>query len=304
MIKLRDLEYFAAVAEHLHFGRAAEACFVSQPTLSGQLMRLEERLGVQLFERRHRDILLTQAGQALLPRAKQLLQQAADFEKTARTLSDPFKGELKLGSIPTLAPYLLPQVMPGLSKALPEMVFYLHEDKTELLLERVQSGELDAALLPVLEGMEEQFDCRDICDESLLMAVHQEHPYAVRGHVSLSMLKGQKVLSLEDGHCLRDQAMAYCFASGADEDQQYRATSLETLRAMISTHKNYITLIPKLAVSGVFTPAEGDHVSYLPFEAPAPVRKLVLLTRHSDSRAPLMDRMVTTLQSCLGSILP
>src|SRR5690554_3451549 len=154
MIKIRDLEYLDALERHRHFGKAAEACHVSQPTLSGQLMKLEERLGVSLIERHPRNIMLTPAGEQLLVKARRVLSAAREMEMTAKSLGDPLSGELHLGLIPTLAPYLLPAIMPALIKQLPKIEFMLHEYRTHELLAMLHDGKLDALILPWLDDMQ------------------------------------------------------------------------------------------------------------------------------------------------------
>ena len=277
MIKLRDIEYLVAVAEHGHFGRAAHACNVSQPTLSNQLMKLEEQLGLTLFERRRKGSLLTPAGIGLLEEARRTLQAADNFEATARNLRDPLAGDLHLGLIPTVAPYLLPHIMSPINEQLPALDIFLHEQQTELLLQQLDSGDIDIAILALLPGME-RFDHFELAVEPLLMAVPSSHPLASRKRVKLADLDGEQVLALEDGHCLRDQALGYCFSAGASEDPRFRATSLETLRHMVAGGLG-ITLLPQLA-----TLAPTPGLRYLPFYQPAPNRDLVALVRRGYPR--------------------
>lgn len=214
MIKIRDLEYLDAIEKYRHFGKAAEACHVSQPTLSGQLMKLEEQLGVSLIERHPRNIMLTPVGEQLLTKARRVLLAARDLEMTAKTLGDPLAGDFHLGLIPTLAPYLLPVIMPGLVNRLPNLQFYLHEHKTVDLLRLLDNGTLDALVLPWLDDMQ-HFEAYDLFNEKFMLAVSKKHALADRKRVKLACLEGHKVLTLEDGHCLRDQALGYCFSAGA-----------------------------------------------------------------------------------------
>ncbi|HHX81760.1 MAG TPA: DNA-binding transcriptional regulator OxyR, partial [Pseudomonadaceae bacterium] len=268
MIKIRDLEYLDAVERHRHFGKAAEACHVSQPTLSGQIMKLEERLGVSLIERHPRNIMLTPAGEQLLVKARRVLSAAREMEMTAKSLGDPLSGELHLGLIPTLAPYLLPAIMPALIKQLPKIEFMLHEYRTHELLAMLHDGKLDALILPWLDDMQ-RVEAYDLFNEELVLAVSQKHPLADREHVTLSCLEGHKVLTLEDGHCLRDQALGYCFSAGADEDRRFQATSLETLRYMVAANIG-ITLLPELATKDR---DEDSDIVYIRFQQPAPARR-------------------------------
>lgn len=291
MIKIRELEYLDAIERFKHFGKAAEACHVSQPTLSGQIIKLEEQLGVTLIERHRRNIMLTPAGSQLLVKARKVLNAAHDLEVTARTLGDPLSGELHIGLIPTLAPYLLPHIMPDLIPALPRMDFYLHEEQTADLLQSLDQGKLDALILPWLNEMKD-FDAYDLFDEPFLLAVNKEHPLAKKKRVKLEDLKGCHVLTLKDGHCLRDQALGYCFSAGADEDKRFQATSLETLRYMVASGIG-ITLLPKLSV--IDQRQSGDIV-YIPFQQPQPSRRIVLLIRQNYTRLETVREIVAVIR--------
>ena len=248
MVKLRDLEYLTAIDQHKHFGKAAQACFVSQPTLSGQLMKLEEQLGLQLVERHRRNVMLTPAGDQLVQEARKVLQAAGEFESRAKALLDPFSGDLHLGLIPTLAPYLLPHIMGELNNSLPNINFFLHENQTQVLLQQLDEGKLDVLILPYLNEME-KFESYQLFDEPLMLATPKEHSLAHKKQLTLADLQGEKILTLADGHCLKDQAMGYCFAAGAKEDNSFQATSLETLRHMVASGMG-ITLLPALAAQG------------------------------------------------------
>jgi LysR family hydrogen peroxide-inducible transcriptional activator len=294
MIKLRDLEYLDAIEKHRHFGKAAEACHVSQPTLSGQIMKLEEQLGVSLIERHPRNILLTPAGEELLAKARRVLAAARELEMTAKTLGDPLAGEFHLGLIPTLAPYLLPIIMPELIHRLPNLQLFLHEHKTSDLLERLDQGELDALVLPWLDDMS-SFQAYDLFNEKFVLAVSKKHELADRKRVKLEYLEGHKVLTLEDGHCLREQALGYCFSAGADEDRRFQATSLETLRYMVAANMG-ITLLPELAVGAR---SDNGDLRYIEFQAPAPSRRIVLLVRQNYTRLEPVRQIVATIRDCI-----
>jgi LysR family hydrogen peroxide-inducible transcriptional activator len=291
MIKIRDLEYLDAIEKYRHFGKAAEACHVSQPTLSGQIMKLEEQLGVSLIERHPRNIMLTPAGEQLLAKARRVLVAARDLELTAKTLGDPLAGEFHLGLIPTLAPYLLPIIMPGLVKELPNLQFFLHEHKTSDLLKLLDDGTLDALVLPWLDDMQ-HFEAYDLFHEKFVLAVSKKHELAKRKRVKLDCLQGHKVLTLEDGHCLREQALGYCFSAGADEDKRFQATSLETLRYMVAANMG-ITLLPELAV-GART--DNGDIHYIDFQAPAPSRRIVLLVRQNYTRLECVRQIVGVIR--------
>jgi LysR family hydrogen peroxide-inducible transcriptional activator len=291
MIKIRDLEYLDAIETHRHFGKAAEACHVSQPTLSGQIMKLEQQLGVSLIERHPGNIMLTPAGEQLLVKARRVLQAARDLEMTAKALGDPLSGEFHLGLIPTLAPYLLPLIMPLLGKELPKLDFYLHEHKTADLLKLLNDGTLDALILPWLDDMT-HFEAYDLFNEPFVLAVSSKHELAECKQAELSVLQGHKVLMLEDGHCLRDQALGYCFSAGADEDRHFRATSLETLRHMVAANRG-ITLLPELAVKNQ---PKNDGIRYIRFAKPAPSRRIVLLVRQNYQRLESVRQIVARIR--------
>jgi LysR family transcriptional regulator, hydrogen peroxide-inducible genes activator len=291
MIKLRDLEYLDAVERFRHFGKAAEACHVSQPTLSGQIMKLEEQLGVSLIERHPRNIMLTPAGEQLLAKARRVLSAAKDLELTAKTLGDPLSGEFHLGLIPTLAPYLLPVIMPTLIDQFPKLEFILHEHKTNELLHKLHDGDLDALVLPWLDDMH-NVEAYDLFKEEFLLAVSKKHELANRKRVKLACLEGHKVLTLEDGHCLRDQALGYCFSAGADEDRRFQATSLETLRYMVAANIG-ITLLPELATR---TKSDDERITYIQFQQPAPERRIVLLVRQHFTRMECVREVVSVIR--------
>ena len=281
---LRDLEYLVALAETRHFGRAAERCHVSQPTLSAQLRKLEDSLGVALVERRPRKLALTQAGEAVVERARRMLRDADDIRTLARASQDPLAGQLKVGLIPTLGPYLLPRVAPRIARALPKLQLMLHEYQTARLVERTLAGELDLAIL-ALPAATGGLVTRSLFAEAFLVAMPERHRLAAKKRVRSSDLSGEKLLLLEEGHCLRDQALDVCERAGTEE-QDFRATSLETLRQMVAAGLG-ITLLPRLAAEGPFAWARGLVVR--PFAPPSPNRVIGAAWRRSTSRLPAID---------------
>ena len=297
MIKLRDLQYLDAIDRHKHFGKAADACFVSQPTLSAQIMKLEEQLGLTLVERHRRNVMLTPAGDLLVKQARKVLNAAREFEDAAKTLSDPLAGDFHIGLIPTLAPYLLPHIMPGLMQELPNVNFFLYEKQTKRLLENLDNGDLDLLVLPWLEEMS-RFERYQLVEEPLLLALHPNHRLAERKSVTLSDLQDETILTLEDGHCLRDQAMGYCFAAGADEDTRFQATSLETLRYMVASGSG-ITLLPKLAV---VNQPPSPMIRYIPFESPQPTREISVVIRPNFPRMDCVRRVVGSIRQSIAGI--
>jgi len=242
-LTLRDLRYLLAVAEHQHFGRAAEACGVSQPTLSVQLRKLEEQLGLVLIERSSRAVVPTPACERLLGHVRAAVAEADAIVAAARTLRDPLAGRLRLGIIPTLAPYLLPLVFAPLRQALPSLEVEPWEDQTAALTERLRAHELDAALLAT-EVDHQDLASRALFDEPFLAALPPDHPLAGRDRVAEAEL-APDILVLADGHCLRDQALAAC-GRGGGLGGTLRAASLPTLLNMVAAGYG-TTLIPALA---------------------------------------------------------
>jgi LysR family hydrogen peroxide-inducible transcriptional activator len=279
-MNLRDLQYLVALAETRHFGRAALHCHVSQPTLSAQLRKLEEFLGVALIERRPRRVGLTPAGEAVVERARRMLRDADDIRALARARQDPLAGQLKVGFIPTLGPYLLPRIAPRLAKALPKLQLMLHEYQTAPLVDRVVAGELDLAVL-ALPVDTKGLATRSLFAEAFLVAMPEHHRLAASKRVKPADLAEEKLLLLEEGHCLRDQALEVCKLAGSQE-QDFRATSLETLRQMVAAGLG-ITLLPRLAAEGPFASARSLVVR--PFAPPAPNRVIGAAWRRSTSRA-------------------
>ena len=298
MIKIRDLEYLSAIEQHRHFGHAAEACFVSQPTLSGQLMKLEEQLGLQLVERHRRNVMLTPAGEQLVKDARKVLQAANDFETSAKALLDPLAGDLHVGLIPTLAPYILPHIMKNLTNDLPKINFFLHENQTQVLLQQLDEGKLDVLVLPYLDEMD-KFESYQLFDEPLVLATPYGHPLSLGISLNLSDLHGQNILTLEDGHCLKDQAMGYCFAAGAKEDNSFQATSLETLRHMVASGMG-ITLLPALAAQDNLT---NNYLNYRAFSEPQPVRGISLVIRPNYSRMQCVRALVATIRTAMADVI-
>ncbi len=284
-MNLRDLQYLVAVAEQLHFGKAARACNVSQPTLSMQLKKLEETLGVALFERSNKRVMLTATGQEIAARARRILTEVEELRRTARAARDPEAGLLRLGIFPTLAPYFLPHLVPLLRAHFPRLDLQLVEERTPELLAQLSAGGLDAALL-ALPVAAHGLSSAAVFDEPFLLAVGRDHPLAKRKTVTLSDMRGQHMLLLEDGHCLRDQALEVCHLAGTEESSRFRATSLETLRHMVAS-SDAITLMPHLA-----TRRDDSLMRYIPFARPAPSRRIGLVWRSTSARRRLFEAMV------------
>lgn len=294
-MKLRELEYLVALEEEGHFARAAERCFVSQPTLSGQLKKLEEELGVLLVERSSRQVVMTEAGKAVAAKARTVLAEAREIKGIAESFHDPLAGELQVGLIPTVAPYLLPLLMPRMKSAYPNLKLWLHEQQTHVLMERLQRAELDVLIL-ALPVPSHDFEEVDLFREPFQLAVPKSDPLSKQKLARLDDLNGREVMLLEEGHCLREHALDVCFSAGASEYGAFHATSLETLRHMVGEGMG-ITLMPELALPKRQTKA--DPVRYLPFEKPVPNRSIGMLFRRQSHRHQLYASMVSEIKDLL-----
>jgi LysR family transcriptional regulator, hydrogen peroxide-inducible genes activator len=298
-MNLRDLKYLIALADHRHFGRAAAACFVSQPTLSTQIRKLEEELGVALFERAPRKVMLTAVGTDIAERARRIVSDVEQMKEAARRSQAPEAGTVRLGIFPTLGPYLLPHVIPGIRARFPELQLLLVEEKSELLLSRLRDGRLDAAILaePVHD---DQLHGEFLFEESFLLAVPAQHAFAQRGSLAVSDLANEDLLLLEDGHCLRQQTLDVCHLSGASEKTEFRATSLETLRQMVAANVG-MTLLPSLAVQPPV--AQPPGIRLLPFKDPQPSRRIALFWRRSTAMDGFLQRLAATIRQLPGTLL-
>lgn len=284
-LKLKDLRYLVALADTGHFGKAAERCFVSQPTLSAQLKKLEDYLGVTLIERQPKHAMLTPAGAAIVARARRIVESTEEVLEIARSHRDPLAGRVRLALLPTIGPYLLPGVVPRLRKALPRLELQFYEYQTLPMLERLRAGEIDLGILalPVeLDGLEAQ----PLYDEPFVVAMPAAHPLAQKAQVRLEDLKGLTLLLLEDGHCLRDQALDICSRLDVREKQDFRATSLETLRQMVASGAG-VTLLPELATLGPYASVRGLTVR--PLARPAPSRQIGAVWRRTHPRRAALE---------------
>jgi LysR family hydrogen peroxide-inducible transcriptional activator len=292
-MNLRDLRYLVALADHRHFGRAAEASFVSQPTLSTQLKKLEDELGLPLVERNPRNVMLTELGEKVASRARTILREADEIKAIARRFKDPEAGTVRIGIFPTLAPYLLPHVVPSLVAAFPQLETVLVEEKTEVLVKRLNDGDIDVAIL-ALPVHDERLHAEFLFEEEFVLAVHRSHPLGARKRVRLSDIEGETLLLLDDGHCLRDQALEVCRRAGASEQSGFRATSLETLRHMVSAGVGS-TLLPALSIAG--ESSRPPNVKLIPFTDPAPHRRIGMLWRRTSALQAFLYRLAPLLKS-------
>jgi LysR family hydrogen peroxide-inducible transcriptional activator len=294
-MNLKDLKYLVAVADTGHFGKAADRSFVSQPTLSAQLKKLEEYLGVKLIERQPKNVRLTEVGKQVVVRARRMLDEGDEIIALARHNTDPFAGKLKLALIPTIGPYLLPRVMQKLRKALPNLGLMLYEHQTEALLKRLRDGELDLGIV-ALPIAQDGLESRQLYDEAFTVAMPVRHPLAGKSAIKVQDLKGQTLLLLEDGHCLRDQALEVCSRIEVREAEDFRATSLETLRQMVVAGLG-ITLLPETAVESPFGSQRGLIIRQ--FADPPPTRSVGAVWRKSSTRGAAIQAVCDVLENVM-----
>lgn len=293
-MNLKDLRYLVAVAELRHFGKAAESCFVTQPTLSTQLKKLEDFLGVQLIERTSKHVLVTAIGELVVERARQILQEVDDLVDLCRAASDPLAGEIRLGFIPTIAPYLLPHLVPELRRQMPQMSVYLYEDQTSRLVERLRRGEIDAGLMAIPVDASD-LEHEELFQEPFVLAVPENHPLNSVRQLKLDDLMDQRVLLLDEGHCLRDQALDICNMVGVRQQDEFRATSLETLRQMVASGAG-ITFLPLLAAEANAAVPNHGAIAIRPFISPQPVRNMAMYWRKGAARLPAVDAIGKLIQ--------
>jgi LysR family hydrogen peroxide-inducible transcriptional activator len=298
-MNLRDLQYLVALAEQRHFGRAAAASFVSQPTLSTQIRKLEDELGVPLVERAPRRVMLTPAGREIAERARRILAEVEQLKESARRTLDPEAGTVRLGIFPTLGPYLLPHVVPKIRARFPRLELLLIEEKTEAILRQLREGRLDAGVL-ALPLHDEQLQVEFLFEEQFLLAVPHAHPLARRGTLSLHELAHEQLLLLEDGHCLRDQALDVCALAGAEEKTGFRATSLETLRQMVAANVG-ITLLPALSVKPPV--ARSEDIQLLRFRDSQPSRQIAMAWRRSSAMGEFLHKLAQVLRTVPTALL-
>jgi LysR family hydrogen peroxide-inducible transcriptional activator len=294
---LRELRYLVALAEHGHFGRAAEACHVSQPTLSTQLKKLEDELGVIVFERTSKVLRVTPIGLTIVDQARKVLAGADAIVDLARETTAALAGPLTLGVIPTLGPYLLPWLVPLLKRAYPDLRLILNEDLTDDLIERLRAHRLDAAVL-ALPIAGDDLEIRPLFDEPFFFACPREHPLATAEAVSDVDLRSQRLLLLTDGHCLRDQALAVCGHhgfSGEDDAADFCATGLETLRQMVAAGMG-ATLLPALAIGR----AEEQPFAVRPLATGAS-RRIGLVWRRSYPKGADLELLARLIRDGLPS---
>jgi LysR family hydrogen peroxide-inducible transcriptional activator len=297
-MNLRELSYIVAVAETRHFGKAAERCFVSQPTLSGQIRKLEEELGVAIFERTNRSVEITPVGEAIVRHARDILEQVETIEQLAQAHQDPLAGALRVGAIPTLSPYLMPLILQPLTKQHPQMKLILSEELTDTLLQRLRNHEIDAALLatPVEEP---NLETLPLFDEPFWIAYPRKHAFYTKERITRQDLDKENLLLLAEGHCLAKQAMDVCHIKEREaqgEMADLRAASLETLIQLVSAGFG-VTLVPALAMQGSWTTGAG--VVAQPLDWPDASRRVSLVFRHSYPRREALTALAAIIHAHL-----
>ncbi|KQP49793.1 hydrogen peroxide-inducible genes activator [Pseudorhodoferax sp. Leaf274] len=307
---LTELKYIVAVAREKHFGKAAEACFVSQPTLSVAIKKLEEELDLKLFERSANEVTVTPLGEEIVRQAQSVLEQAANIKEIAKRGKDPLAGPLKLGVIYTIAPYLLPDLVRQAIARTPQMPLMLQENFTVKLLESVRTGELDCAI------MAEPFPDAGLAiaplyDEPFVAVVPTSHPLAAQDHITAAQLKAETMLLLGNGHCFRDHVLEVCpefarFSSDAEGIRRsFEGSSLETIKHMVAAGMG-VTLVPRLGVpsealdrsKGKRKRADEPYVKYLPFDGDPPTRRVVLAWRRSFTRYEAIAALRNAIYAC------
>ncbi|GAB1597105.1 LysR substrate-binding domain-containing protein [Lysobacter sp. PAGU 2638] len=298
-MNLRDLKYLVALADHRHFGRAAQASFVSQPTLSTQIRKLEDELGVSLVERAPRRVMLTPVGRDVAERARGVIAEVDQMIELARRSRDPEAGSVRLGLFPTLGPYLLPHVLPGVRERFPRLELLLVEEKTDQILQRLRDGRLDAGIL-ALPLHDDQLRVEPLFDEPFVLAAPRTHPIASRGALHGDDLRDADLLLLEEGHCLRDQALDVCRLAGAGERDGFRATSLETLRQMVAAGVG-MTLLPMLAVQPPVPPS--PDLALVPFAGDVPHRRIAMVWRRSSAMGDFLEQLAAEFRRLPDGLL-
>ncbi|HWH73929.1 MAG TPA: hydrogen peroxide-inducible genes activator [Methylibium sp.] len=295
---LTELRYIVAVARERHFGRAAEACFVSQPTLSVAIKKLEEELDVKIFERGSSEVSVTPLGEEIVRQAQAVIEQAQSIKEIAKRGKDPLAGPLRLGIIYTIGPYLLPELVRHAIEMFPQMPLVLQENFTAKLLEMLRTGELDAAI------MAEPFPDTGLAiaplyDEPFMVATPANHPLAQREHIAAEALKQETMLLLGTGHCFRDHVLEVCpeyarFSSNAEGIRKsFEGSSLETIKHMVASGMG-ITVVPQLSVPREPSP----HLRFIPFSDPVPTRRVVLAWRRTYTRYEAIAAVRNAVYAC------
>jgi LysR family hydrogen peroxide-inducible transcriptional activator len=297
---LTELKYIVAVARAKHFGHAAEACFVAQPTLSVAIKKLEDELGVVLFERGGSEVSVTPLGAQIVAQAERVLEQTAAIKELAKQNKDPLAGPLRLGVIYTIGPYLLPPLVKNLIDKVPQMPLVLQENFTVKLLELLRQGELDAAIM-ALPLPDHGMSMQTLYDEPFVVAMPKGHPWASRKEIAAEDLKNETMLLLGTGHCFRDQVLEVCpemarFSAGGNGMQRaFEGSSLETIRHMVASGIG-LTVLPRASVFDMKDP--NGMLAFVPFSSPTPSRRVVIVWRKSFTRRAAIEAVCQAVAEC------
>jgi len=292
---LKQLKYLCAVADRQHFGHAAKSCFISQSTLSAGIQELEETLGVSLVERNNRNVLLTSLGREVVDRGRQILVDIEDLMSLCDAAGDPFTGKLRLGVIPTIAPFLLPRMLRSLREVHPNFTLFIREDQSQRLVNALHAGELDILFL-ALPFPAENVDIMPLCQDDFLLACLPSHALANKKRLCSADLKGEGMLLLEEGHCLREHALEACNLRDSQISIPYQASSLTTIVQMVANGIG-ITLLPKIAVDADIT--AGTQLTVVPFDQSGVSRQLGLMWRKKTPRQTEFRLLGEFISGCL-----
>lgn len=276
-MNIRDIEYIIAVAEQGSFSGAAARCHVSQPSLSAQIKKVEDELGVRIFDRTKRSVKLSLYGQSFMVHARKVMEEVERIKKEARQQTDPFTGTLAVGAIATVAPYFFPRILPHIHDKAPSLSLILKENVTGILLKSLLDREIDVAILS-LPTDDNVFKSMPLFDDPFYLAVAENHPLVKQKSVNDELLKTQKLILLDEEHCFRAQALAICQSSNMQEDKAFKATSLETIRHVVATGQG-MTLMPGLARR------DNDEIAYIPIEGRHYSRTIGLVWRKGSDRS-------------------
>ena len=297
---LTELKYIVAVARQKHFGHAAEACFVAQPTLSVAIKKLEDELGVTIFERGGTEVSTTPLGAQIVAQAERVLEQTAAIKEIAKQNKDPLAGPFRLGVIYTVGPYLLPSLVKTMIQRVPQMPLVLQENFTVKLMELLRQGELDAAIM-ALPLPDQGMMVQPLYDEPFIVAMPKDHAWAARDHISATELKSETMLLLGNGHCFRDQVLEVCpemarFSTTGDGiARTFEGSSLETIRHMVASGIG-LTVLPVASVPDV--DKKDGMLRYVPFSQPAPDRRIVIAWRKSFTRQAAIEAIRAAVLAC------
>lgn len=292
-MNIRDLEYLITLADTKHFRKAADICGVSQPTLSGQIRKLEDELGTILLERTSRKVLFTQSGLMLVEQAKVVLREVKILREMASNQGKEMSGPLHIGVIPTLGPYISPIILPALKSLYPELDLHISEIQTSALVEQLESGQLDCGIV-ALGKESEPFIEVPLFREKMLLALPNSHQWAQDKQADLAKLREKEMLMLDDGHCLRTHTMDYCLSVGAKENKRVKANSIETLRNLVGAGVG-IAFIPELAARV----SPSANVRYLEFTEPEPYRAIGLIYRPGSPLRLRYERLAKEIQQLM-----